>query len=160
MYRQIIYIFLVLSFIVGCVTTPRQPLYRPLNDGIGYSEVQLGRNTLRVTFKGNSNTSKETIETYLLCRCAEKTLEHRYYWFVITDSNTHTKQGIKNVPTTTPMYFWFEGKWKYVRTEKAISYQEYVATALIKMFNGKKPKSPNTYDASEVIKYLSPHVKK
>jgi hypothetical protein len=149
-----------LSLIVGCTTKPKQPLYQPLNDGIGYSEVQLDRNTLRVTFKGNSNTSRETVETYLLYRCAEKTLEHKYYWFVITDSNTDIKQGIKDVPTTIPMFFWNEGKCKYVRTYKSKSYQEYVAMAVIKMFNGEKPKSPNTYDASEVRKYLSPHVKK
>lgn len=49
----------------------------------GYSEVRLGEDRFEVTFVGNRLTSREQVETYLLYRAAELTLQQGYDWFVI-----------------------------------------------------------------------------
>lgn len=53
----------------------------------GYAETQLGANRVRVTFAGNAETDRETVETYLLFRVAELTLQRGYDYFVVADHN-------------------------------------------------------------------------
>jgi len=164
MNRQILYIFLVLSFMAGCA--PMQPLFRPLDYNKGYSDVQVDQNTMRVTFRGNYNTSRETVETCLLYRCAEATLEHKCSWFVIIDRNVDTLQTIVNTPTShrTRLLYWDKGRFIYEDPTTygvmPMVYEKYNATAVIRMFKDKIPKNPAAYDASEVIKSLSPYVKR
>jgi hypothetical protein len=77
---------LVLS---GCETaTPYQPLSRHGSSAGGYSDQQIEANRFRVTFAGNSMTSRETVETYLLYRAAQLTVEHGFDWFEMADRNT------------------------------------------------------------------------
>ena len=47
----------------------------------GYSETKIENDRYRISFKGNSLTDKETVETYLLYRAAELTVENGYEWF-------------------------------------------------------------------------------
>lgn len=54
----------------------------------GYSDQQVESNRFRVRFAGNSMTSRETVERYLLFRAAELTVERGYDWFVMADRNT------------------------------------------------------------------------
>ena len=71
--------------LAGCGTaTP----YQPATDGQGYAEQALERDRYRVTFVGNSLTSRETVENYLLYRAAEVTLEKGYDHFVIVEKDT------------------------------------------------------------------------
>ena len=60
-------------------TTPYQPssASRPY----GYAETQLDVNRVRVSVAGNGETSRETVETYLLYRAAELTLDRDYARF-------------------------------------------------------------------------------
>jgi hypothetical protein len=44
----------------------------------GYSETQIDANRLRVSFRGNSGASRESVETNLLYRAAELTLQRGY----------------------------------------------------------------------------------
>ncbi|MBW4329441.1 hypothetical protein KY084_00930 [Stakelama sp. CBK3Z-3] len=74
----------------GCATpTP----YRPAtgvggyNDN-GYSDMRIEQNRYRVMFSGNSLTSRETVERYLLYRAAELTLQQGYDYFVMADRDT------------------------------------------------------------------------
>jgi len=60
--------------LAGCETaTPYQPL-KPGSSAGGYSETKLEGDRWRITFAGNSMTSRETVETYLLYRAAELTV--------------------------------------------------------------------------------------
>ena len=72
----------------GCTTaTP----YRPASAGsdqTGYSSQQIESNRYRVHFAGNSMTSRETVERYLLFRAAELTLERGADWFEMADRQT------------------------------------------------------------------------
>lgn len=69
-------------------TTPYQPssASRPH----GYAETQLDVNRVRVSFAGNGETSRETVETYLLYRAAELTLQRGFDYFVVADHSVDT----------------------------------------------------------------------
>ena len=43
----------------------------------------------RVTFAGNSLTSRETVEAYLLFRASELSVQNGYDWFEIVDRHTN-----------------------------------------------------------------------
>ena len=70
----------LVAMLAGCGTaTP----YQPATDGQGYAEQALERDRYRVTFVGNSLTSRETVENYLLFRAAEVTMSKGFDHFVM-----------------------------------------------------------------------------
>ncbi len=71
----------------GCAgkPTPYQPMSSTSRISGGYSETRLATDHFRVTFVGNSFTSRERVEASLLYRAAELTLQEGYQWFVIED---------------------------------------------------------------------------
>src|ERR1700760_2290111 len=78
--------------LAACVSpTPYQPNVRGSATSGGYSETRLEPNRWRVNFAGNSMTSRETVEGYLLFRAAELTLQNGDDWFEIVDRNTDAK---------------------------------------------------------------------
>ena len=62
--------------------------YQPAQGGFGYSEQQTEENRYRVSFAGNSATSRQTVEDYLLYRAAELTVQTGHDWFQVVDRNT------------------------------------------------------------------------
>ena len=77
----------------ACETaTPYQPLgTRGSQASGGYADTQLEQNRWSVTFSGNSLTSRERVERYLLYRASELTLQQGYDWFTTVDRNTERK---------------------------------------------------------------------
>lgn len=74
----------------ACETaTPYQPLMPGTASSGGFSEVRIEPNRWRVTFAGNSLTSRETVETYLLYRSAELTADRGFDWFALSDRYTN-----------------------------------------------------------------------
>ena len=69
-------------------TTPYQPAVRT---HYGYAETQTDVNRVRVSFAGNSDTSRETVELYLLYRAAEVTLQRGYDYFVVADHSVEAR---------------------------------------------------------------------
>lgn len=69
-------------------TTPYQPASRT---HYGYSETQTDANRVRVSFAGNADTSRETVELYLLYRSAEITLQRGYDYFVVADHSVDAR---------------------------------------------------------------------
>ena len=75
----------------GCETpTPYQPIVRGHTAAGGYSEVRLEPGRWRVSFSGNSLTSRETVDGYLLFRSAELTLQNGDDWFTLIDRDSRT----------------------------------------------------------------------
>jgi hypothetical protein len=74
----------------ACATaTPYQPLgARGTGASGGFAEVRIAPNRYRVTFAGNSMTSRERVETYLLYRAAELTVQRGFDSFTIVDRAT------------------------------------------------------------------------
>jgi hypothetical protein len=172
--------------LAGCATpTPYQPISPANKASGGYAEMQIEPNRWRVSFSGNSLTSRATVEGYLLFRAAELTVQQGYDWFAIVDKNTENKgyTYIEPDPLYSPWYgpgygFW-RPSWRFggpgfgwrtwdpywggpfwgdsydVRTV-----DKYEASAEI--FMGKGPKradDPRAFDARQVIANLQPRIK-
>jgi hypothetical protein len=148
--------------LVGCATS-----YQGKGLTGGYSDVRVDSNTFRVDFHGNAFTSRQTVETYLLRRCAELTVDAGYDYFVTLGSDTEARQGAYTTP----------GSYNSMTTGSATAYgntvygsatttgtfhpgqtfviTKYGASATIKVFRGDKPTdNPNAYNAREVLHYL------
>ncbi|HEX8233621.1 MAG TPA: hypothetical protein VF559_09800 [Caulobacteraceae bacterium] len=78
--------------LTSCATpTAYAPAMPEARRSYGFREVQLDTGHWRVTFAGNSLTSRETVERYLLYRAAELTAAQGFDWFETTDRNTERK---------------------------------------------------------------------
>lgn len=88
-------VLLLLTLIItGCATS-----YKPagfFNDG--YKDMALSNDIYKVSFKGNSDTSKSTVQDYLLRRCAEITMQKGYKYFIIMDGNTEAAHKTSTIP--------------------------------------------------------------
>ena len=79
--------------LTACETaTPYQPLAAGTQANGGFSDQRLEADRFRVTFQGNTLTSRETVETYLLYRAAELTLAQGADWFEMADRHTDRDQ--------------------------------------------------------------------
>src|SRR3954464_15102294 len=111
-------VLIALSMSLGlaaCETaTPYQPNIPGQATHGGYSESRLEANRWRVTFTGNTMTSRETVEGYLLYRAAELTLQAGDDWFEIVDRNTdrHSRTYVEPDPLYRPWYGPGFGYWR------------------------------------------------
>ena len=170
--------------LAACATpTPYQPNVRGASTSGGYSEMRLENNRYRVTFAGNSLTTRETVEAYLLFRAAELTVQSGYDWFTVADRDTDkkTQTYVEHDPLYRPWYgsygFW-RPSWRYygrgygwrgwdpfwgdpfwadridVRTV-----ERFEASAEILMHKGSKPEGDTrAFDARAVIENLRPRI--
>ncbi len=73
----------------GCAT---ETAYRPATGTgfarAGYSDRMIEANRYMVSFAGNSYTSRDTVERYLLYRSAELTVQHGFDYFILADRDT------------------------------------------------------------------------
>lgn len=140
-----------LLFLFAACATP----YQPSGLAGGFTDSQLDANTFRVGFRGNGYTPRETVEDYLLYRCAELTVERGFDHFVILGSDTEAKTGSFTTGSATAY-----GNWAY-GTGQTFQFTKYGATAMIKTFKGPKPADVATaFDAREVLRYLGPRVRR
>jgi hypothetical protein len=96
----------------ACVTdTP----YRPATNGPGtdgYSETPVEPGRWIVAFSGNAETSRRTVEGYLLRRSAELTLEQGYDWFTI-GQHASAGQSEPHAATAQPLGGAWSPDWRY-----------------------------------------------
>ncbi|MDE2488514.1 MAG: hypothetical protein KGO51_14065 [Alphaproteobacteria bacterium] len=169
--------------LAACETaTPYQPNIPGQAASGGYSEVRVEPDRWRVTFTGNSLTSRETVEAYLLFRSAELTVQQGYDWFNIVDR--HTERDAHTYVQPDMMYHpWYGyGYWRPYWRYYGYGYgwrtwdpwwggpfwadsvdiqtvQKFQATAEIQMHHGQKPADdPAAFDAHAVIQNLQPHI--
>ncbi|MEL6363529.1 MAG: hypothetical protein AAFR11_01655 [Pseudomonadota bacterium] len=150
--------------LAACATaTP----YTPANDrGYGFSEQRIEQDRFRITFSGNSLTDRSTVETYLLFRAAELTIQNDYDFFQLVENDTETQRtytssgaAIGGVwgPRGFPGYYaygWGWGGFPYDARIREI--RRYSATAYIVMGRGPKPAdNVLAYDARDVMQNLS-----
>jgi len=144
--------------LAACATvTP----YQRADRGYGYSEQRIEQNRYRVTFAGNANTPRQTVENYLLYRAAELTLEAGYDYFVFasdsTDANTRYLQNFNGYYGWGPYYWYPRGMYGGFATSTATPVTEYEAQASIVMFAGqKKDDDVKAFDARQVRSNLEP----
>lgn len=175
------------ALLSACATaTPYQPNIRGQQVSGGFSETQLEANRFRVNFAGNSLTSRETVEGYLLYRAAELTVAQGYDWFAVVDratdrqSRTYVEPDPFYRPWYGPSYGYWRPSWRYyggpfgwrswdpfwgdpfwgdrvdVRTV-----EKYEASAEIVMNRGAKPSDDmRAFDARQVIANLGPRIQR
>lgn len=166
--------------LAACATaTPYQPAGLNGQRG-GYAEQRLENNRFRVSFSGNSVTSRDQVEMGLLLRSAELTAESGYDWFATV--NRATDRDTRYVATPDPFYSGYNSfygpywgpSWRYYRGGfwspwdrwgwgandfDVRQVDRFEANAEIVMGRGAKPANdPNAFDAREVIQNLSPQV--
>lgn len=171
--------------LAGCATpTPYQPNIPGQAASGGYSEIRVEPNRWRVSFAGNSLTSRETVEGYLLFRAAELTTQQGFDWFSIVDRNTQRSAYTYLEPDPLyhpwygPGYAYWRPSWRYwgggpgwhtwdpwwgdpfwadridVRTV-----EKFEATAEVYMGHGAKPANdPRAFDSRQVIANLQPRI--
>jgi hypothetical protein len=142
----------------------------------GYAEQRLEDNRYRVSFSGNSVTSREQVEMGLLLRAAELTTESGYDWFATV--NRATDRDTRFQSYGDPFYdrygpFWGPS-WRYYRRGywspwgdpfwgrndfDVRQIDRYEATTEIVLGRGAKPAGDaNAFDAREVISNLGGRV--
>lgn len=99
----------------GCATpTPYRPAASTGADRTGYSDQRVEANRFRVTFTGNSMTSRETVEQYLLYRAAQPTTEQGYDWFTMADRQTERRSNTYvDQPFSSGLYGFWGAAWRY-----------------------------------------------
>lgn len=153
----------------------------------GYSDRQIEENRFQVSFSGNSYTSRDTVERYLLFRAAELTVQRGFDYFVLADrdvdrrSRTYTTPGIGGYGGGYGG-FGFGGYWGpswryrgagfgwrswgggfgdpfFDRDIDVRTIDKYEANAEIIVGRGPKPRdNVRAFDAHEVIRNLEPTI--
>jgi hypothetical protein len=118
---------LCLFILYGCATP-----YQPEGFRGGYSDLLLEGDTFRVSFRGNGYTSADTVETYLLYRCAELAVQRGFDYFVIASSSGQTSQSFSTLSGSTTII------------------HRHRTAVIIKLFKGSKPDLPGVYTAKEL----------
>jgi hypothetical protein len=106
---------LAAASLAACTTvTPYQPDVPGQRTSGGYSEERLAEGRYRVTFSGNSLTSRDRVEGYLLYRAAELTVRDGYDSFLIIDRLT--EHDVRTYVEPDPFYRpWYGGSYGYWR---------------------------------------------
>ena len=167
----------------ACETaTPYQQLNPSDRAAGGYRDAKLDSTHWRVSFSGNSVTSRETVERYLLYRAAELTVSQGNDWFEETRQGTDVKTDIFVDPFYSggwaygygwrpswrfrrPGYYggwstwgpgWGYDPWgpTYIST-----FDRYEASAEIVMGKGPRPDA-KALDAHEVMANLGPQIQR
>lgn len=152
--------------LAACATpTPFEPAN---GQGYGFADQRIESNRYRISFRGNSLTTREQVESALLLRAAEVTLENGFDHFIVvsddTEKTTETRvtdlgprygafgyYGFGPFPYYTRGYPWGWGSDIDVRES-----QRYSAVAYILLGKGPKPAGElAAYNAREVQENLS-----
>lgn len=137
--------------------------YLPAENGTGFRDIRIEPGRYRVQFAGNSLTSRETVETYLLYRAAEVTREAGGDYFVIVDEDTAVDREYRTtvdaVHFAGPISFYYRGLCcaPLTLTETTRPIERFTAVAEIRTYEGEPPAaSLRAYDARAVLANLGP----
>lgn len=154
----------------------------------GFSDQRLEANRFMVTFAGNSMTSRERVEKYLLFRAAELTVQNGFDHFIMADrdtdrqSRTYVDRSFGGSPFGGygywgPGFGYWGPSWRYARRGfgwggwggygydpffddwQVRQVDRYEATAEIITGKGPKPAgNTRAFDARSVIETLGPSI--
>ena len=172
-------VFAGLALTACATSTPYGPATR---GGFGYTDQRIDGNRYRVTFRGNSSTSREQVENSLLFRAAELTVQNGFDHFIVVENDTEAKSYFTTLygPAYTgfgPFYGRYRfnrfGRGRFGRFGGAFPYypygfgfgpgfygdvrenRQYSAIAFISLHKGAKPDDePAAFDARQVMDNL------
>jgi hypothetical protein len=143
--------------------TPYQPLQTGVQASGGYAETRLEDNRWQVSFKGNAETARGVVETYLLYRAAELTLAQGYDWFEAAQRHTDTHTSGYATDYGPGGWGWRRwGSWGGVFWDNDVGFdteQQYDASVEIVLNHGAKPAGDaHAFDARQVLANLGPKI--
>jgi hypothetical protein len=164
--RQVAAIAL-LGVVAACThPTPYQPA--ATDQGEGYTTQRIESNRFRISFRGNSVTSRQTVDTYMLYRAAEVTLQNNADYFVIVNKDVDKNTGYENYGDD--LAWGWGGGWGWRHGwggagawgggfDYSRPVNTYDAIADIIVYRGAKPaNNPYAYDAHEVLNAVGPTI--
>lgn len=178
-------LLLAATALTACATaTPYQPNVPGQTVSGGFSETRLESNRFQVTFAGNSLTSRDTVERYLLYRAAELTTDQGYDWFTLVERSTDKKTRTYVDPSPygygpgygyggwRPYWRYYGpafGGWRrwdpwygdpfWADNMDVRTVEKFEASAEIVLRKGPKPADdPRAFDAREVMANLGPTI--
>lgn len=130
----------------ACAT--QAPLYqaRAAGERYGYAEQQVEPNRVRISYNGDTMTPRETVETYLLYRAAEATLERGYDSFLIVAHDATQDTRYEGTGVARPGM----GGVRQITNHNAM--------ADVVMFEGHPSGNANLYDAHAVQQSLETRI--
>jgi hypothetical protein len=148
----------LLLVLTACATaTP----YQPQKDGYGYSERKVESNRYTVTFSGNAQTPRQTVEDYLLYRAAEVTLSSGYDYFILAEQDTEADtRHYTSFNTGFGFYRWGPSSFdSAIGVGTTTTTTRYEGKADIVMFKGKKAlENVKAFDARQVKENIEPRL--
>jgi hypothetical protein len=129
--------------VAACATpTPYKAAVTP--NGDGYTTQQIESNRFRISFRGNSLTNRQTVDTYMLYRAAEVTLQSGNDYFIIVNKDVDKNTAYENYADN--LAWGWGGGWGWRRG-----------------FGGgygapKPAANPSAYDAHEVLNAIGPTI--
>ncbi|MEG3180505.1 CC0125/CC1285 family lipoprotein [Sphingomonas sp. LT1P40] len=167
------------SVLASCATpTAYQPAAGIGMSRTGYWDEQIEADRFRVTFAGNSLTSRETVERYLLFRAAQLTVERGFDYFILSDRDTEKKtRTYVDRPFSAGAWGGWGPSWRYYRPRygwrgwspfygdpfwdndiDVRTVDRYEASAELVVGRGRKPDNVRAFTAREVIQNLGPSI--
>lgn len=141
--------------------------YQPAGEGrYGYEQQRIESDRYLVSFMGNSLTDRETVETFLLFRAAELTLEQGYDYFQLVRRETDEESRLVGTGPGYydrfhvryryfhPVYGWYGWRDPFWDDVNVREINRYEAMAEIVMGRGPAPDSPDAFEAREVVENL------
>jgi len=140
----------------------------------GYDEQQIESDRFLVTFTGNSLTDRETVETFLLYRAAELTLERGYDHFTVVRRDTEEDSRLVGTGGYGrygydafhvryryfhPAYGWYGWRDPFWDDVTMREINRYEAIGEIVMGRGPAPNRPDAFEAREVMANLGDAVR-
>ena len=173
-----------LGWLAACQTaTPYQAATTGGRYATGFSEFRIDDRHWKVTFRGNSLTSRETVERYLLYRAAELTTQQGGDWFETTDRQTERHSSFIGVGDPFyasgfgAAYGWgWRPAWRYYGRRGWIGWSpwagdpfwaddvdiqqidRYETSAEIVIGKGPQPADHKVFDARQVMANLGPSI--
>jgi hypothetical protein len=147
------------------------PIYKPAAspNATGYTEQIIEDDRVQVSFKGSSTTPREEVESFLIHRAAEITLEKGYDYFSVVERDSdkivrqvggsphlfHSRYGF-GYSYYHPRFGWYGAYDPFWTGSHVSQITRYKAYAEILLRKGEKPADDTkAYDAKEVIANLS-----
>jgi hypothetical protein len=158
----------VIAFVAAITACATSTSYQPMDGRYGYSEQRIEENRYRIVFKGNAATSRETVETYLLYRAAELTLDLGFDYFLVTEQETEARTTYQTTPLVYGRYRYgfhhfpyYAHGYPWAGETRTTQIRRYEAVAFVAMYKGAKPQNePTAFDAREVISNLGSSIER
>jgi hypothetical protein len=166
--KRILMAFCAAGLLAACATATPYQAATPDAGRYGYVERAIENNRFSLSFRGNALTERDTVESYLLFRAAELTLDKGYDYFIVSQRATDGASSL--VPFGGPSrygfyphYSWYSPRYGWGGFHDPFwndtTYREvtrYEATAEIVLFKGQKPAGdPQAFDARQVRENLA-----